>query len=73
MKLAKLRIGLTKITHQHLIKNKPPQYCENFIVPPTVKHLLTECPSLKDIELQLYPQAENEDGDAIMKKTGRRL
>ena len=49
------------------MENRPPQYCEDCIVPLTVKHLLAECPSHSDIRMRLYPQAEDEDGDGIMK------
>ena len=65
--LARLRIGHTKITHQFLMENRPPQYCEDCIVSLSVKHLLAECPSLEDIRLRLYPRTENGDPVNIMK------
>ena len=42
--LARMRIGHTRLTHQHLMCREPPTYCENCIVPLTIYHILTECP-----------------------------
>ena len=42
--LARLRIGHTKLTHQHLMNGDPLPYCDGCIVPLTVHHILTECP-----------------------------
>ena len=45
MKLTRLRIGHTRLTHEHLITGRPPPYCDDCIVPLTVEHILLECPS----------------------------
>ena len=42
--LSRVRIGHTKLTHQHLMANEPPPFCDNCIVPLTISHILTECP-----------------------------
>ena len=45
IKLTRLQIGHTQLTHEHLLTNDPIPYCEDCIVPLTIKHLLIECPS----------------------------
>ena len=42
--LAQIRIGHTKLTHQHLMTQGAPPYCENCLVPLTICHILNECP-----------------------------
>ena len=44
-KLARLQIGHTPLTHSFLITRDPLPYCDDCLVPLTIKHLLTECPS----------------------------
>ena len=41
--LTRLRIGHTRITHNHLLNGSPPRYCEECLVPLSVKHILCEC------------------------------
>ena len=48
MSFTRLRIGHTLFSHQHLLEGRPIQYCEDYIEPLTVKHVLTECPSYYD-------------------------
>ena len=45
VKLTRLRIGHTRLTHGYLMNQDPPPYCLDCIVPLTVKHILLECPS----------------------------
>ena len=45
VKLTRLRIGHTRITHGYLMTQDPQPYCPDCIVPLTVKHFLLECPS----------------------------
>ena len=45
-KLARLQMGHTNLTHSYLMARDPRPYCEDCIVPLTVRHLLVECPSL---------------------------
>ena len=47
--LCRLRIGHTRMTHGFLMSRDPPPYCEDCLVALTIKHLLTECPSLSDL------------------------
>ena len=44
--LCRLRIGHTCLTHGFLMSRDPPPFCEDCLVPLTVRHLLVECPSL---------------------------
>jgi ribonuclease HI len=48
VKLARLRIGHTQITHEHLLLHSPPKYCQDCLIPLTVRHFLIECPSYLD-------------------------
>ena len=45
VKLTRLRIGHSHLTHGFLMEQGPPPYCDDCIVPLTVRHLLVECPS----------------------------
>ena len=45
---ARLRIGHTRLTHAHLLLGEERPFCEDCIVPLTIKHILTECPSYTD-------------------------
>jgi len=48
VKLARLRIGHCRLTHQYLLGGGERPYCEDCIVPLSVKHILIECPSYSD-------------------------
>ena len=45
IKLTRLLIGHTRLTHSYLMSGDPLPYCEDCIVPLTVRHILLECPS----------------------------
>ena len=45
VRLFRLRTGHTRLTHEYLMSASPPPYCDDCIVPLTVKHILVECPS----------------------------
>ncbi|MPC99596.1 hypothetical protein E2C01_095021 [Portunus trituberculatus] len=47
--LARLRIGHTYLTQRYLLTRDPKPYCDDCLVPLTVRHLLVECPSLTDL------------------------
>ncbi|MPC72060.1 hypothetical protein E2C01_066353 [Portunus trituberculatus] len=47
--LARLRIGHTYLTQRYLLTRDPQPYCEDYLVPLTVRHLLVECPSLIEL------------------------
>ena len=46
--LCRLRIGHTRLSHGYLMDGDPSPYCDDCLVPLTVKHILVECPSLLD-------------------------
>ena len=48
MALAGLKIGHTKLTHGFLMEGGNPPFCEECVVPLTMKHILIECPSLEE-------------------------
>ena len=53
-KLIRLRIGHTRVTHGHLMDNTHQPYCDDCLVPVTVVHLLTECPSFSDERRRIF-------------------
>ncbi|MPC64615.1 hypothetical protein E2C01_058733 [Portunus trituberculatus] len=47
--LAWLRISHTYLTQRYLLTRDSQPYCDDCLVPLTVRHLLVECPSLIDL------------------------
>ncbi|MPC65066.1 hypothetical protein E2C01_059190 [Portunus trituberculatus] len=47
--LAQLRIGHTYLTQRYLLTRDPQPYCDDCLVPLTMRHLLEECPSLIEL------------------------
>ncbi|MPC18306.1 hypothetical protein E2C01_011185 [Portunus trituberculatus] len=47
--LARLRIGYMYLTHRYLLTRDPQPYCDDCLVPLSVRHLLVECPSLIEL------------------------
>ncbi|MPC63494.1 hypothetical protein E2C01_057592 [Portunus trituberculatus] len=47
--LARLRIGHTYLTQRFLLTRDPQPYCDDCLVPLTVRHLLVECPILTEL------------------------
>lgn len=60
--LARLRIGHTLYTHGFLMEGGHPPYCDDCLVPLTVRHLLVECPSLGDLRVQFLSRCRGSDG-----------
>ena len=60
--LCRLRIGHTRLTHGFLMAGEHPCYCDDCLVPLTVKHLLIECPSLEDIRRRYLSDCRDESG-----------
>lgn len=52
--LARLRIGHTHITHSFLMDGTHLPYCDDCLVPLTVKHLLLECPNFINERRQFF-------------------
>ena len=49
-----LCIGRSPVTHGFLMDNGPPPLCEDCIIPLTVHHTITECPSPFELRDQLF-------------------
>ena len=58
--LTRLRIGPTFLTHGYLMEQRPPPFCDDCIVPLTVRHILAECPTYNGMRRAHFP---NIDGD----------
>ena len=53
--LCRLRIGHTRLTHGYLMSDGAVEpYCDDCLVPLTVRHLLIECPSLEDLQKRFF-------------------
>ena len=63
--LTRLRIGHAKLTHQHLMENREQPYCDDCIVPLSMKHIIAECPSHSDIRRRIYPEATQEPNETM--------
>jgi len=66
--LTRLRIGHSLMTHGHLMERRHQPYCDDCLVPLTIKHVISECPTYSDNRLDLFPQTEGMDMDKIMKE-----
>ena len=49
VKISRLRIGHTHITHSHLLKGEDPSVCSTCKLPLTVKHILINCVRFRQI------------------------
>ena len=52
--LSRLRIGQFRITHLYLLSGDDPPSCAFCGLPFTVKHMLLECPNLRDTVKSLW-------------------
>ena len=66
--LCRLRIGHTRLTQKYLMPGDPQPYCDDCLVPLTVRHLLVECPSLGDLRRRCLSEALGWDGNYILAK-----
>ena len=60
--LARLRIGHSRLTHSYLMSRDYQPYCDDCLVPLTIRHLLVECPSLGDLRDRFLYRCRNADG-----------
>ncbi len=60
--LARLRTGHTRLTHGYLVSRETQPFCDDCLVPLTVRHLLVECPSLVELQEQCLSRYRDEDG-----------
>uniref|UniRef100_A0A1Y1MKC9 RNase H type-1 domain-containing protein n=2 Tax=Photinus pyralis TaxID=7054 RepID=A0A1Y1MKC9_PHOPY len=54
VKIHRLRIGYTQITHAHLLRGEPPTVCVHCGNQMTVEHILRECPVLEPIRQSFH-------------------
>nr|XP_042910149.1 uncharacterized protein LOC122271807 [Parasteatoda tepidariorum] len=54
VKLTRLRIGHTRLTHLHLLFGELPPECSTCYVPLTVHHILIRCPCFNQLRLKLF-------------------
>ena len=60
--ICRLRIGHTRVTHSYLMNREVEPFCDDCLVPLTVKHLLAECPSLRELRNRFLLKYREEDG-----------
>ena len=60
--LARLRIGHTRLTHSYLMSGEYQSYCDDCLMPLTVRHLLVECPSLVELRQRFLYRCRSADG-----------
>jgi hypothetical protein len=66
--LTRLRIGHTLFSHGHLMEQRPLPFCEDCLVPLTVKHALAECPSYGDERRRCFPFTFNMPTDDTLRE-----
>ncbi|MPC37771.1 hypothetical protein E2C01_031261 [Portunus trituberculatus] len=49
-------IGHTRLTHSYLMSGDYQPYCDKYLVPLIVRHLLVECPKQNEIHKQTKPR-----------------
>ena len=52
--MTRCRIGHTRTTHDHLMKNEPPPECIPCNCKYTIRHIFTECIDLADIRSRYF-------------------
>ncbi|MPD03893.1 hypothetical protein E2C01_099551 [Portunus trituberculatus] len=62
--LARLRIVYTYLTQRYLLTRDPQPYCDDRLVPLTVRHLLVECPSLIELRHRYLYRCRGRDSAA---------
>ena len=66
--LCRLRIGHSRLTHGFLMSGDPPPYCEDCLVPLTIRHLLIECPSLEEKRRHHLSGCQDGEGNFLLIK-----
>ena len=66
--LCRLRIGHTRLTHGFLMSGDHQPYCDDCLVPLSVKHFLTECPSFIELRSQYLSECRGENGNYVLSK-----
>ena len=71
--LTRLRIGHSRLTHGHLMEQRPPPYCEQCIVPLTIKHIIAECPEFNTQRQQHFKSTHLQLQEIIGEKPERKI
>ena len=64
--LTRLRVGHTKPTHSFLMSRDAQPYCDDCLVPLTVRYLLVECPSLGNLRERYLYDCRCAGGDFLL-------
>ncbi len=56
------RTGHTRLIHGYLMFRKTQTFCDDYLVPFTVRHFLMECPSLVELRERYLFLCRDEDG-----------
>ena len=67
--ICRLRIGHSRLTHGHLMNNEYQPFCEDCLVPLTIKHLVVECPSHMELRERHFLDKKERDGTFNLAKT----
>lgn len=60
--LVRLRIGHTRLTHGYLMSGNHQPFCDDCLVPLSVRHLLVECPSLVGLRNRYLSRCRGANG-----------
>ena len=66
--LCRLRIGHTRLTHGFLMSGSNQPYCDDCLVPLTVKHVVTECPNFLHLRNRFLSDCREEQGNFTLSK-----
>ena len=66
--LCRLRIGHSRLTHGYLMSGDYQPFCQDCLVPLTVRHFLTECPSFEDARCRHLPIRQAGDDSLTLEK-----
>ena len=69
--LCRLRIGHTRLTHSYLMTGDHQPFCEDCLVPLTVRHLLVECPSLGELRNNFFTGSTDQTGPGLRSILGK--
>ncbi|XP_076039458.1 uncharacterized protein LOC143024529 [Oratosquilla oratoria] len=72
--ICRLRIGQSRLTHGYLMSGENQPYCEDSLITMTIKHLLVECPSYRELREHHFPNKKKRDGNySLAKILGKEL
>jgi len=63
--LCRLRIGHTTLTHGYLMEGSQRPYCQDCLVPLTVIHFVTECPTYREERMRYFGRGPYDIGNML--------